>query len=308
MSHSELRADLARLYRELKTINEQLSERILAEKSLPAWIQGQPKNPSTAEWALAREAIVELVNDLVYQDDEQKPGSTTQLPGVIACSPETLQTLDELNQVKKAFHGVLMALDQIKIEEESESGSVIMVTLTKRALAALGLARLNRKQTCRKFISVDFPLEYAGFFWARYVPSIRLTAQQAIEQKLQPLGREDDSSDPMLQADYRLLRALPPNEYLAVINTEILHRRVNLSRVENPKYSDFPLRCQRLAYAPIFYRYDADFKMPRIRPLPADPPDRDARKKRSDVIIEATPYLRTVNVHRYNPPQFENQD
>lgn len=308
-SNSELRAELAQQYQEILSLNEALSKQILSEHALPAWINGCDRH-SRSDWKEVRHEVVHLINDLLYEDDMARGGETIQLPGVVACSEESLQLIERLNIAKKEFQSTLMALDKIKVEEESETGRVVMTQLSKRALAALGLARLNRKQTCRKFITVNFPLEYAGFFWSRYVPSIRLTAQQVIEQKLKPLGMENpnDLSDQRLQHDYRKIRTLPDNEWLAIVNTEVIHRRVNLARIEDDKYTSFPMRCQRLAYAPIFYLHDPDFAIPRIRPLPESVHSKDARKKRSDVLIEDTPFLLTVNVHRYNPPQYKQPD
>lgn len=305
-SNSELRAELAQAYQRILSLNGSLSECIMSEKDYPAWIHGLDRH-SKQDWLEARTSIVGLIHDLVYEDDSAKGGDTVQMPGVIACSEHTLEVVEQLNAAKKELQSILMVLDKIKVEEESDTGRVVMVQLSKRALAALGLARLNRKQTCRKYITVQYPLEYAGFFWSRYVPSVRLTAQQVLDEKLKPLGIEnpDELSDQRLQRDYRKIRSLQSNEWLALVNTEVIHRRVNLARVESDNYDHFPMRSQKLAYAPIFYLHDAEFKIPRIRPLPESVHSKDARKKRSDVLIEELPFLLTINVHRYNPPQFK---
>ncbi|WP_305907924.1 hypothetical protein Q9L42_013190 [Methylomarinum sp. Ch1-1] len=307
--HSELRADLARAYHNLLQHNQALSEAILNETQFPAWIDGHERL-LPADWRSARMAIVDMVNETMFEDHEASGKDTRQMPGVIACSEHTLQQLERLNLAKKELQKILMAMDKIMLEiPSSESDQMVKVPLSRKALSDMGLARLNRIQVCRKFISVSYPLEYAGFFWNRYVPSVRLTAKQIIEDKLRALGSEDpeDPSDQRLQHDYRLMRSLRGNEYLALIKTEIVHRRVNLVRVIADKYRQCPEKCQRLAYAPIFYLHDADFQIPRIRPLPQSVQDQNARRKRSDVEIDEEPFLLTLNVHRYKPPKFADE-
>jgi len=297
-THSEMRVDLNNQFKYVLELNALLTDQLRLESHLPAWVSGFDRKIEQ-DWIDSREKFISLINKVDYEED-QKPGDTTQLPGVIAGTTKTLHIIGQLNESRRAFQQSLMEMDGIKVDDET-------MPLSKIALNAMGLSRINRKQMARKLIILPYPLEYAGFCWSRYIPSTKLTAEKIIKNRLSKLGTESDE-DPRLAHDYRALRELNKREYLMLISPEVIHSRVNISRVESPEYEEEKTRDQKLAYAPIFYLYDPDFEMPRIKPLPEKVQSLDARKKRSDVSIEPESYLLVLRVHRYKPPQFEPEE
>jgi hypothetical protein len=272
---------------ELEDALGKLAALILLEQSRPAWTDGQDQAGG------ARAACAAFVRKVDYTDDLE-PGGTARLQGLIGASEDTLRQVAEVNRIKAALHDFLMCLDAGVLAPPR--GAPTQRAWTARLLAAIGRARLNRRQATRSFTILDQAPVAASFFWGRVRKIIRVTKVEALALMEKRLAESEDR-DPALRYQYEALLNLPEDEPLAQVQQLRNYPRVNLVfAVRDAETESF--RKQVMAASPIFYPMGPSARAPEIVPLP-DLEKKRARLRRRDLAIEIQPFLPAIRVHRY---------
>ncbi|WP_305910494.1 hypothetical protein Q9L42_020290 (plasmid) [Methylomarinum sp. Ch1-1] len=281
----ELGVDLVNALDRLKQSQEVFCKRLIGEQDYPIWLQQLSEEP--------REAVAQLLCDWEYHDGDE-PGKTNQTIGLIGCSPDALDALDELNQARKNVHNVLLAIDRLEADQ-LPNYKQIPRALSKEALTRLGYARFNRRQTCRQLVQVSAEKHIlaASFFWNCYTKTVKITIDQA-RQLLEQLVSGEGMRAAEAQMDLEKLANLSPKEMLVRVYPESLHQRVTLSYIKDLSDQDVKT-AQYMAHSPIFYPAAPNQALPEIRPLPAGPTRRLRRRKTS---YEDMPYLFSIKAHR----------
>ncbi|ADJ28358.1 DNA replication terminus site-binding protein [Nitrosococcus watsonii] len=288
--NSQLRATLATAMHHLEIQLRILDRLLREEESYPLWVWHE-KDPFKA-----RVQVRQIVTAIDYRDG-QDPISTCICPALVGVSYTTLETIHHVNQAKADLQEALKSIDGIKIEEQNqEMGTSLLRPLIKIALASLGHARLHRRQATRKFVILEQVPESVSFIWSR-LPKIESIDIEEARRRLEVRLEKAQSNPLLIKADLSRLDRLAFNERLAIVNPPHIHPRANIAwRIIEEKRTR---RAQKRAVLPIFYpatRYD---RLPRLRPLPEEPPLPGLRLRRNDATIETTPFLLTIRAHRY---------
>lgn len=287
--NSQLRATLATAMHHLEVQLRILDRLLKEEESYPLWVWHE-KDPSRA-----RVRVRQIVTAIDYRDG-QDPVSTRICPGLVGVSYTTLEAICHANQAKAGLQEALKNIDGIKIEEQDqEMGISLLRPLIKIALASLGHARLHRRQATRKFVILEQTPESVSFIWSR-LPKIESIDIEEARRRLEVRLEKAQGNPLLIKADLSRLDRLISNERLAIVNPPHIHPRANIAWAMEEKTTR---RAQKRAVLPIFYpatRYD---HLPRLRPLPEEPPLPGLRLRRNDATIETTPFLLTIRAHRY---------
>ncbi|WP_240761483.1 hypothetical protein [Nitrosococcus wardiae] len=291
MRHSQLRAVLATAMNYLETQLRILDQTLKEEEGYPLWVWHE-KNPTKA-----RIQLRQIITAIDYQDG-QDPVSTRICPALVGVSITTLNTIHHINEGKAALQQALKNMDGIKIEEpDRETGTPLLRPLIKVALASLGHARLHRRQATRKFVILEQMPESVSFIWSR-LPKIESIDMEEARHRLEIRLEKGQGNSLLVEEDLRRLNQCDPNERLAIVNPPHIHPRANIAWFTE---EGITRRAQKRAVLPIFYpttRYD---NLPRLRPLPEEPPMPGLRLRRNDATIETNPFLLTIRAHRYMP-------
>lgn len=282
---SQAQVILIRTIGELEAALSDLAMAIVQDGGRPAWVEDQSQARE------ARASCAEFIRRIDYLSDELDPGGTERLQGLMGSSEETLRQVGEVNARKKALHELLMCLDCGVLKPPR--GQPTQRQWTSDLLAAIGRARLNRRQAIRSFTILDERPIAASYFWGKVRKIIRLTrdeAQLLMEKRL----AESGDRNPALRYQYEALLSLPADEPLAQVQQLREYPRVNLV---------FPrpggtVRKQVMAASPLFYPANLGTPAPEVIPLPA-PETKRRRLRRSDLSIELKPFLPAIRVHRY---------
>ncbi|MGR6035255.1 MAG: DNA replication terminus site-binding protein [Candidatus Nitrosoglobus sp.] len=286
---SKLRAALAKAIHLLENQLSILDKSLKEEDYYPLWVWHEKDSNK------ARIQIRQIVTAIGYRDG-QDPTSTRICPALVGVSAATLESIWQVNEAKVALHQALKNMDGIKIEEQDQdTGTPTLRPLIKIALASLGHARLHRRQATRKLVSLEEMPESVSFIWSR-LPKIESIDIKEAQHRLEIRLEKALGNTLLIEEDLRRLGQLAPNERLAIVTPPHIHPRANIAwSTEEGKTR----RAQKRAVLPIFYpatRYDS---LPRLRPLPEEPPLPGLRLRRNDATIETVPFLLTIRAHRY---------
>jgi hypothetical protein len=269
---------------ELESSLAELGAAILQDGGRPAWVDRQEQP------AAARLCCAEFIRRIDYSDDLD-PGGTERLQGLIGSSEETLRRVETVNSQKKTLHELLMCLDCGVLT--GPRGQPTQRQWTAGLLAAIGRARLNRRQAVRSLVILEERPVAASYFWGKVRKIIRITrddAQAMLEKRL----AESGDSDPALRYQYESLLNLPEDEPLAQVQQLREYPRVNLVFGRAGE----SIRKQVMAASPLFYPAEISAKAPEIVALPEQDKKR-RRLRRSDLSVELRPFLPAIRVHRY---------
>lgn len=241
-----------------------------------------------ASRSAALAAVADIVRAIDYVDG-QDPRTTRKLVGVISLPREGLAAALEINalreRVAKAWKAV--ADDELAVVDEA-TGQGAYISLRKDVLRRGGRARLNQRQTVRRFLVFEHPLESVSFFW-NASPNITATT---CEELREDLARPRYQDSPHLAADLALLSVLPPQEPFAIFTQVKPRVCANIRWSENGKIK---VKSNVKTSMPIFV------PAPGL-PIVKKPQPRTERKKRVDVRIQPEPYLTLIAAHRYENP------
>jgi hypothetical protein len=286
---STLRAALATAIQRLESHLETLNQILREEEGYPLWVWHE-KDQSTARLQVRR-----IITAIDYQDG-QDPTSTRICPALVGGSATALAQIHQVNAAKVDLQQVLKSMDGLKVESwDSETETTIMRPLVKVALAALGHARLHRRQATRKLVILDHPPESVSFIWSR-LPKIENISVEEARHRLETRLEKTHANTPFVEEDLRRLQQLDPHERLAIVNPPHIHPRANIAWLSEEGRTQ---RAQKRAVLPLFYLATRYSRLPRLRPLPEAPPPPGGRLRRSDATVETSPFLVTIRAHRY---------
>lgn len=291
---SELKAELLAVFTTFKDAHEELIACLKDDAAYPCWIQ-----QVDGDYATARNMLKDIVLNWSYIDDGQEPGTTIQYNGLVPCSASTYRAVEKVNEQRDQLHKQLMKMDMLEgeldladIEDEGEDGRD---RLSKRAMTRLGYPRFNRRQACRKFTALPYPVLSAGFFWNRYRKTIKLDRAQVLARLDKLLQRSMVEHDAVYHEIERF-HAIT-DECLVQVFPESIHRRVNLCVIQD----GVEKRIQRYAHTPIFYVCPPNLPLPPKTLLPDEPAAKDSRLAKRNITIESEPYLPLLDLYRLLP-------
>ncbi len=289
MKTNELHAVLATAIRQLESSLRNLDSYLRDEEGYPLWVWHEEDQYD------ARLQVRRVITAIDYQDG-QDPASTRICPALVGVSITTIEAVRQVNVVKTSLQKALKNMDGIKVEEQDhKTGNCILRPLVKVALASLGHARLHRRQATRKLVILEHTPESVSFIWSR-LPKIESIDIEEARHRLESRLEKVQGSSLLIEEDLRRLNQLDSAERLAIVNPPHLHPRANIAWLMEEGTTR---RGQRRAVLPIFYpatRYEG---LPRLRPLPEEPPLPGLRLRRSDATVETTPFLLSIRAHRY---------
>lgn len=289
MRTNELRAVLATAIHQLDSSLDTLDSYLRDEEGYPLWVWHEKDQYN------ARLQVRRVITAVDYQDG-QDPASTRICPALVGVSITTLEVAHQVNKAKSFLQKALKDMDGIKIEErDRKTGACILRPLIKVAVASLGHARLHRRQATRKLVTLEDTPESVSFIWSR-LPKIESIDIEEARHQLESRLEKTQGSSLLIEEDLRRLNQLHSAERLAIVNPPHLHPRANIAWLMEERATR---RGQKRAVLPIFYpatRYEG---LPRLRPLPEEPPSPGQRLRRNDATVETTPFLLSIRAHRY---------
>ena len=286
---SELRAVLAYALQQLEMALDSLDARLCAEDRYPTWLWKQPDAKA------GRRQASQVIRAIDYQDG-QDAHHCRVAPGILGAAPETLAAARAVNHWKQRVRAALAPMAKRKtVVQDRDTGKTIKRPLDRVALAWLKHPRFHKRQALRELVVIDHPVSRATFFWAKLPKIQSIDKAQAIKRLRERLERGES---PQLRLEWDRLEAVGDGERLAVVDEPHIHPKVNLvlQTVDGIK------RIPKRGVLPVLYPDQPGASGPDVRALPDEPPPAGHRLKRSDVQIEAEPYLPSLRIHRYLPP------
>ncbi|MGJ0485252.1 MAG: hypothetical protein ACR65R_12110 [Methylomicrobium sp.] len=290
---SELKAELLTVFTMFKDAHDELITCLKDDVPYPCWIQ-----QVDGDHAATRNMLKSIVLNWSYIDDGQEPGTTIQYNGLVPCSISTYMAVEKVNEQRELLHKQLMKMDMLEGEldvsdlEEEDDGRD---RLSKRAMTRLGYPRFNRRQACRKFTALPYPVLSAGFFWNRYRKTIKLNRAD-VQARLDKLLQRSMAEHDAIYHEIERFHAIN-DECLVQVFPESIHRRVNLCVNQD----GVEKRIQRYAHTPIFYVCTPDRPLPPKTLLPDEPAAKDSRLAKRNITIETEPYLPLLDLYRLLP-------
>lgn len=278
IEQAELKSVLDVLTRQL----QELSDQLMAQQGWPVYVQGVDNDRAKVE-------LCTHIRQLEYDNDAMKPGETVSYQAVCGTTVETLSLITNINDTRGHLATVLRKMDKTAVQTEQGTRE----RLTIYALNKLGYARFNRKQTLRKLYVFKEPLNTVSFFWASQRKITKASVEQVREDIIRKLKNAAEDFRYYLTADLEHLSTVPANEVLYYVFQKNDNPRANYVL----ETQDGRQRGSCMASSPFFYPATENSALPRIRDLP-DLNQRAPRLSRIDKVINDTPFLPSVHVHR----------
>lgn len=256
---------------------------------LPVWVSRT--NQELDEGLDMRLKAIRLYQTLWYEDG-QDGRETLTCPGIVGASPATLELAHACNTAKDTFKAAILALKGLSKPEVN----ALMADLHRRneevaaAMKRLGAARLNLKQAYRHVPLLDVRPVKIGFTWSKQGRTIQRTTPPEARRLL-----ERRSDNPQAQSELQRLAHLPDTEVLARVRSVCPHLRANIVFA---RPVDGVERRLMQAPLPILVPLVRGQSLPEFVPIGPEPLG-SLRLQRSDVRIEAEPFLPSIRIHRY---------
>lgn len=230
----------------------------------------------------------EIITNIWYR--EKGDGRCTEnLYGLIGISSTTLEALKSLNESKQAFQA---CVKQFRGQKEKPAHILQKrAKLLAESLERTGLARLHLKQCYRQIPCIEHTPVKIGFSWYSSGRSIKKLSVADAEKRLLKL----DHSQPHIQLQLQALGRIPSSEVLIQLQPQVPVMRVNMVWKEE----EVLIRKARNCPLPLFFPLDDNQAFPEYNTPSLTPPDTRQRQQRSDLIIDPTPFLPSLRVHRY---------
>lgn len=292
-----LRAQVVEAFESLLTALDNLTEALLQESALMAWVSDNHDLFQFPEHYSVREKIIQILNQYEYLPT-QAPREIIVCAGFVGASEETLDLVRILNNKKDAFKQSILALKKLKplFQEEELTQSFQSLLAHKRNLPTasylrkMGLARLHLKQCYRKIpILSRTPLKIS-WTWANTRSIKKITVLEA-----EKLLRKRNINDEGIQLQLKKLASLSPSNSLAIVQELAPHLRANL--VMDP--AEGKERLMVKGAIPIFFPASLNHPWPEFKPPKVKTPKDKARLVRNDVRLELNPFLPAIRAHRY---------
>lgn len=269
---------------------QRLIDRIREQTAYPLFVQD-------IEDEQARIKLMEHISLFEYQDSEMKSGQTVVMQAVCGTNSETLQLVTSINEQRASLQKQLIKMDKMMVRDASNQS----IRLSVYAMQRLGYARFNRRQTVRRFNVFNAPLSSISFFWASQRKVIKASVQTVRDDLVKKIAKSNSDYGYHLKADLAQLNELTSEEDLYYVYLKNDNPRVNyvLMTEEGQK------RGSCMASSPFFYLAEENPELPRIRELPLLS-QRVSRLSRIDKIIDDTPFLSSIHVHRLSKNKLKN--
>ena len=265
----------------------------------PAWCKDMQTNERGSR-DLAAQALAQIS---YYRD--QEPGRTFRWMGVVACSGQTIEALERLNEAKRVLKDLVRKVRGAERRVADSLDENELDETVRSLLAGTGKGRLNLLQATRKVPLLDRRPDRVGFTWQTKVRSLtRVTRTDVIE-----MIHRHGEDDPSRKADeLSKLDAVPADRDFFVGRTVAPHVRANvvvpeaLIKLPNGKREKRPLeRRSIIASLPVFYLDDGS-GLPDFNDLPDTPVD-SPKERKEKVYVEKDPLIESpaVYVARPNP-------
>ncbi len=288
----------------------------LKKDNLPAW------SPSGAN---ARNEAAALYGDFFFpnelstekelDDEGSHPNVVSKGCGVIGASDATIELGKEFNAAKVNFDKSLAPMRGVLIEVEKGGGQPKMqMALDRAALKACRIPVLSERQACRRILILETIPEKIGFLWGKGTSTNKIPVAE-VRSRL-----NDMTVSPDVASDLRALGQLDEDEPLIFVKELNAHLRVNIGVYAKPDFVRVPkrkkvLKDKLLTYTqyptsmPILIPMIAgqslpDISAPRGYPgqkegsdphVGAEVKKKESRKRK----LEQMPYLKTLNIYRY---------
>jgi len=290
------RIDILESFKRLRSGNDLLCAAIAnADSSLPAWEESQIEHSpvSLSDLQESRRSLARHIGQLWYQ-----PNDSLRLPGVIACSPNTIALLQALNGQKALFEKLM-----VNLRKESRAPGAKLAQLMKYAsgrrdedihqlLQTTGMSGINLSLCYRRFQQLPDAIESVSWTWSMRSRSIKtLSIEQALE-----LASQRYAGTEVLRSIQAQLGTLDPGELLALV------KPVQPALKANIVFKDVEGRTVRkliTAHSPLFY-LDNRQGLPRLKwPGYPDLENLPPRLSRSKRYLEKKAFIRPLNLYRY---------
>lgn len=285
--------------------------RSLRDDDLPAW---------TPSGGNARSEAAALYGDFYFpheQSDESSDESSYNVVskgcGLIGASPDTIVKAEKYNTAKRNFDTILNPMRGVYTEvgvEGKEDKPNVQMFLDRAALKSCGLSVLSERQACRQIKILESMPATVKFMWVSGNSSSKMTIAE-VRSRLR-----DMSVTPDVAADLRSLDRLDQDEPLAIVKKLNPHLRVKFGTYAIPKIERVPKRKKVLKEMVLTYKQHATsmpvlVQMAAGESLPEDISgprgfldedemgDEEKKKSQQRRKLEQTPYLRTLNIYRY---------
>ncbi len=290
------RIDVIECFKDLKAGQMALCDAIVqTDAELPAWnVEAGHKGPiNSVELLAIRQSIARHIGKLWYEKDE-----ALRMPGLLACSEDTIALLQVLNLQKASFEKLMISLRKEIKAPGAKPAQLLGAADGKRdedidaLLTDVGMKGLNLSLCYRRFHQLPDTIKSVSWTWSLRSRSIkRLSVEEAIVLANERLARKG-SLQPALDKLYQLDADTP----LAIV------RPVQPALKANITFEDVEYRNTRkliTAHSPLFFR-DNGKPLPRKNwpgyPDEANRPSRLARVQRS---LENVPFIEALNLYCY---------
>lgn len=287
--HQALRIHLLESFERLLDSLTVLCSAVRNDVALPVWVSRTDQELD--EGLDMRLKAIQLYHALWYEDG-QDGRETLTCPGIVGASPATLELAHACNSAKDTFKAAILALKSLSKPE----ANILMADLHRRneevatAMKRLGAARLNLKQAYRHIPLLQVRPSKIGFTWSKQGRTIQRTTPTEARRLL-----ERRTDNPQVQLELQRLANLPDTEVLARIRSVCPHLRANI--VFSRPVDGVERRLMQ-APLPILIPLAAGQSLPEFVPIGPEPVG-SLRLQRSDVRIEAEPFLPSIRIHRY---------
>lgn len=266
--------------------------------------------PAATDPYHARRIALHAIGDW-YFDEGQAPSETKAYIGVVACSLDSINLLNDLNNKKLLFQEAVKEL-KASLHRRSQKRKAVEEVLYEYLDAELSFSaqggignvirdethkRLNLKQTHRAIPTSLMPPRRVRWAWVSNQSICRVKRNQAIDM----LMRKPMSA--AIEHDYKLLMALPEDEELAMRKKPVTELRMSLV-VDYPGAGEgkgatktrYELIKSRI---PLFYYSDPESIFKRLPELQVTQKDRDIVPRERRQTTEKTPYIASLKLYRY---------
>ena len=239
---------------------------------------------------------VTYYKDLWYTDG-QDGRETRSCFGIIGASEVLIEFAQAVNHRKQMFQQAVKAIQKNKPLWEHTSESINeRHPQVRETLLFNRLARVHLKQCYRQIPMVPDKPNKVGFSWYKSGRSIkRITVEDAIAS-LENL----DTSSKHIQTQLSLVSTYPLDMPLAKVQQLAPIMRANLVFPQLSPEGDVTNRRQAMNISlPLLIPLEVGEEFPSHNAPPLQPPEKRTRLDRSDILIEAEPFLPSIRVHRY---------
>ncbi len=245
-------------------------------KELPVWSQNIDKDG----FGCNRTSLISAISKLNY-DFSHSPQETVSFAGAIASTQATKEIIEQINNAKDLFKAALSQYRESPLyDERTKSG--------KALLAKAGYKGVSIKQVCRHIHFVDFHPRRIAWAEAKYY-SNKTISQSDAYNLLMNAGKGEHID---VQLD-RLKKDLSSaNEKLVIqiaIKPSLL---VNFSTFKDKSGRSQTFRLK--TSLPVFFKYDANLKLPIVVFSKTF-----ERKQRCDKKLEDNVFLPSIHAYRY---------